>query len=307
MQIDIELVGKANRWSYQQPRIRIGRGPSCDVSLPGNEYPMISREHLALEVTGSGVTLSDMHSANGTFLNGARVATAAVASGDTLRLGSDGPELRIYLRQEAWQAAPQPSADRTVASSPPTAGSASPAARPEAGATRLDYGGTALSAPPQQASEPSAAAVRVSFGEVPPAEPPAAPAVTGRPNAESETGVEIVIERKLNQIRNLLAINLVGILILLCALFYQGQQIAKNKDAVADLQRNAENAVKQFTPALDARLSAFEKRVDGMDAKMQQAQDRFMNQMQQQMPKILDAYFNRKMEELKRQGAALKP
>lgn len=111
-----------------------------------------------------------------------------------------------------------------------------------------------------------------------------------------------MIERKLTQIRNLLAVNLVGLLILLFALFYQGQQIAKNNGAVADLKRGAESAVQQFTPALDARLSTFEKRMDGMDAKMKQAEDRFVERLNRQIPLVLDAYVNRKMQEVKRQA-----
>jgi pSer/pThr/pTyr-binding forkhead associated (FHA) protein len=313
MQIDIELVGKTNRWSYQQPRIRIGRDPSCDVSLPGNEYPMVSREHLVLEVTAAGVTLSDTRSANGTFLNGSRVTAGIVAAGDTLRLGGDGPELRIHLKEGAdWQTASSrpPDSDRTqVVGSQATLATAVGSATvlhagAAEGATQVDRSGTVFSAPGQQGSD-KGTGVRVSVGAPSQAESrPAAPVSAAPPpaNPELEPGVEIVIERKLNLMRNLLAVNLIGMLILLFALFYQGQQIAKNKEAVANLQKNAESAVKQFTPALDSRLSEFEKRVDGMDAKMQQAQDRFMDQMKRQTPVILDAYFNRKMEELKRQG-----
>ncbi len=102
MQIDIELVGKASRWSYEQPRIRIGRDPSCDLSLP--EYSMVSREHLALEVSGAGLSLMDTRSANGTYLNGTRVTAATITSGDTLRLGGEGPELRIYFKEVRPQA-----------------------------------------------------------------------------------------------------------------------------------------------------------------------------------------------------------
>ena len=97
MLIEIELVGKASRWSYEQPHIRIGRDPSCDLSLP--EYSMVSREHLALEVSGASLSLTDTRSANGTYLNGARVTAAAIISGDRLRLGAEGPELRIYFKE----------------------------------------------------------------------------------------------------------------------------------------------------------------------------------------------------------------
>ena len=98
MLVEIELVGQTNNWSYRKARILIGRDTKCDVSL--SEYPMVSREHAMLESSeDGGLTLSD-RSANGTFLNGKRLGAGIVHSGDTLRLGADGPELRIRLTQE---------------------------------------------------------------------------------------------------------------------------------------------------------------------------------------------------------------
>ena len=282
MLIEIELVGKASRWSYEQPRIRIGRDPSCDLSLP--EYSMVSREHLALEVSGASLSLTDTRSANGTYLNGARVTAAAITSGDRLRLGAEGPELRIYFKEIRPQATVLEGAAAAV----------SP------GATMFERSPMAVPAGEQQGSE---RASRVSFGSAPESSPADAPsAMPNNAIPEGEPGADIVIERKLTQIRNLLAVNLAGLLILLFAMFYQGQQIAKNKDAVADLKKGAESAVQQFTPALDARLSTFEKRMDGMDAKMKEAEDRFIERMNRQLPLTLDAYVNRKMEEVKRQA-----
>ena len=283
MLIEIELVGKASRWSYEQPRIRIGRDSSCDLSLP--EYSMVSREHLALEVSGAGLSLTDTRSANGTYLNGTRVTAAAITSGDRLRLGGEGPELRIYFKEVRPQATVLEGAAAAV----------SP------GATMFERSPMAVSAGERQGSE---RASRVSFGSAPPPESSPANAPSAMPNnaiPEGEPGADIVIERKLTQIRNLLAVNLVGLLIVLFAIFYQGQQISKNKDAVTDLKKGAESAVQQFTPALDARLSTFEKRMDGMDAKMKEAEDRFVERLNRQIPVVLDAYVNRKMQEVKRQ------
>jgi pSer/pThr/pTyr-binding forkhead associated (FHA) protein len=315
MQIDIELVGKTNRWSYQHQRVRIGRDPSCDVSLPGDQYPMVSREHVVLETSGAGLKLTDAHSSNGTYLNGSRVTAATLTSGDTLRLGVDGPELRIYLK-EAQAVAGSPQANGTRLSPLEQNAPGLPAtsiyggAPQDSGATMLERGPGAVSAEQQQASE---RAVRVSFGSPSQAEAKAAEpsAIPNHAAAEAAPGEEIVIERKLNQMRNLLAANLVVVLLLLIALFYQGQQITKTKDAVIDLRKGAESAVQQFTPALDARLSAFDKRVDGMDArldaKMKTAEDRFAERMKQQMPQVLDAYVARAMDKVKRQAEGMRP
>jgi len=104
MQVDIQLVGKSNHWVYQQRRIRIGRDSSCDISLNTEEFPMVSREHVVLELSNGVLTLSDPRSGNGTFLRGKRVTAGILSSGDTIRLGEDGPELRISLTDVAAQA-----------------------------------------------------------------------------------------------------------------------------------------------------------------------------------------------------------
>jgi pSer/pThr/pTyr-binding forkhead associated (FHA) protein len=99
MQVEIQLAGKPNRWIYQQRHIRIGRDSSCDISLPSAEYPMVSREHVVLEFNEGILSLSDPRSENGTYLRGQRVNSGRLQSGDTLRLGVDGPELQISLTQ----------------------------------------------------------------------------------------------------------------------------------------------------------------------------------------------------------------
>jgi DNA-binding SARP family transcriptional activator len=67
----------------------IGRAEDADVSLPGD--PAVSRRHAAVRVAGGGdVTVADLGSRNGTFLNGSRLAPpdgTAVRSGDLLRCG----------------------------------------------------------------------------------------------------------------------------------------------------------------------------------------------------------------------------
>lgn len=76
------LSGKSFR---VQNTLRIGRHPSNEVSL---EDASVSRRHASIEVTDEGVYVSDHGSANGTFVNGKRVADRLlVLSGDTIRVG----------------------------------------------------------------------------------------------------------------------------------------------------------------------------------------------------------------------------
>jgi pSer/pThr/pTyr-binding forkhead associated (FHA) protein len=44
----LELVGQNTRWSFNCDKISIGRDPNCDVVLPTEPYPMVSRSHLLL-------------------------------------------------------------------------------------------------------------------------------------------------------------------------------------------------------------------------------------------------------------------
>ncbi len=60
--------------------VRIGRDPECELALP---HPLISRVHAAVRYVGGAWYVED-HSANGTFLNGRRVASARLASGDVI-------------------------------------------------------------------------------------------------------------------------------------------------------------------------------------------------------------------------------
>jgi pSer/pThr/pTyr-binding forkhead associated (FHA) protein len=308
MLVEIELVGQTNNWSYRKARILIGRDTKCDVSL--NEYPTVSREHAMLELSeDGGLALSD-RSANGTFLNGKRLGAGIVHSGDTLRLGADGPELRIRLTQEfaATVLSEKPQADATVlqyveatAGKP---GNASAIAQGEAAETRIQVAGKETA--PWIADPPPAAdakPVRVALGEAPKPEIPRAVSAPSpaRP-ATLEVGDQQAMDKRLDSIRNLLAANLAVMVILLLVVLYQGQQINRNREALTGMHQEAQNAVKTFTPALDQRLRVMEQRMDGFDGKMKQAEDRFVERMNKELPSVMDKYINRKFEELRRQA-----
>ncbi len=52
-------------------------------------------------------------------------------------------------------------------------------------------------------------------------------------------------------------VNLVIILVLLGCNIWQSWELSQTRDEVQQLHAQAQNAVAQFTPALDARLSSF--------------------------------------------------
>jgi len=69
----------------------IGRDPDwCDISILETT---ISRKHCLLSKEGGRLTIKDLESSNGTFVNNERIAEAQLSAGDTVRLGS----ARMYL------------------------------------------------------------------------------------------------------------------------------------------------------------------------------------------------------------------
>jgi len=85
----------------------IGRAPTCDLAIVD---PTISRRHAELVCDDTGVTLRDLGSSNGTFVNGERTQSARLEVDDLVAFG------KVAFRLESF-----------VASTPPLAMSAVPA------------------------------------------------------------------------------------------------------------------------------------------------------------------------------------
>lgn len=62
----------------------IGRKADADVRIPLNQ---ISRAHCELAVNGNKVTVRDLGSSNGTFVNRQRVTEATLSAGDRITIG----------------------------------------------------------------------------------------------------------------------------------------------------------------------------------------------------------------------------
>jgi predicted component of type VI protein secretion system len=95
MEIEVGVIGGSARWVFSQPNVRIGTDPKCDISLAAGSYPSVAKEHVTLDMTNNAVKLATVGGA-GTFLNDNPAGEGfVVRSGDVLRLGLGGPELRI--------------------------------------------------------------------------------------------------------------------------------------------------------------------------------------------------------------------
>lgn len=86
-----EIVGAGNQIPIPAPGqiFHIGRDPENEVVLPD---PMVSSRHAVLAINYGKLTVTDLGSTNGVFINGLRVRAAQIQPGDVLTVG------RISLR-----------------------------------------------------------------------------------------------------------------------------------------------------------------------------------------------------------------
>ncbi|VUD53227.1 ABC transporter ATP-binding/permease protein [Thalassocella blandensis] len=63
--------------------ISLGRGTQCDIVFPGTH---LSRRHAEITISPSHLTIRDLNSANGTFVNDEKVDVSTVFAGDRIRL-----------------------------------------------------------------------------------------------------------------------------------------------------------------------------------------------------------------------------
>src|SRR4051794_13601728 len=129
--------------------IKLGKVPSAHLKL---DDETVSRMHAIIEVNGPGdVSIIDLGSTKGTFVNGQKVNKAKLQSGDTIVVGETRIELAIGVGDEAGD-------EPTRVSAPAhqdIAASAPPPARP-APASPMAQTMVAPSAPPPRPAAPAA-------------------------------------------------------------------------------------------------------------------------------------------------------
>jgi HD-GYP domain-containing protein (c-di-GMP phosphodiesterase class II) len=72
-------------------RLTVGRTADCDIRL---DDQAVSRRHCTIERRGGDVIVTDLASANGTFVNDRLVRSAAAGPGDLIQVGSTAIEVR---------------------------------------------------------------------------------------------------------------------------------------------------------------------------------------------------------------------
>ncbi|QEY13059.1 FHA domain-containing protein [Cellvibrio sp. KY-YJ-3] len=141
----------ANRVFPLKDVTTIGRSNECDISLPAAH---LSRRHAQLQVIDGMLFVKDLDSANGTFLNGKRVAEARVKRGDELRFdalsfGVMGPADDM-AKTTVRKAVPLEPTNSPAAS---TARKSSPAARPAVATRASSVSRSAAAAPAKPVAE----------------------------------------------------------------------------------------------------------------------------------------------------------
>jgi eukaryotic-like serine/threonine-protein kinase len=80
------LEGVSGKHEVNGESALIGRDRSCAIVVP---HPAVSRRHARITVTPASFLIEDLKSANGTYVNNARVESAKLQTGDIVRFGAD--------------------------------------------------------------------------------------------------------------------------------------------------------------------------------------------------------------------------
>ncbi len=97
----LELVNRSDGHVIALPEgacLTIGRVPQCEIHVQDQS---VSRRHCTVEAAGSEVIVTDLQSANGTFVNERAIESAKLQPGDMLRVGTALFECRLAGAPEA--------------------------------------------------------------------------------------------------------------------------------------------------------------------------------------------------------------
>ena len=79
--------------------LTIGRSETCSIRFDPNIERIASKQHAFVESRSDGFYIRDNQSTNGTYLNGARVESARLNSGDRVQFGRDGVTAVVQIEE----------------------------------------------------------------------------------------------------------------------------------------------------------------------------------------------------------------
>ena len=324
-EVTLELLSQGKSEKFTKPEIHLGRDPSCDCVFRSEDFPMVGRQHALLRSNGVGWVIEDLHSTNGTFVNQVRVDRHQLEPGDTLRLGSDGPEIRVQFVDLGFAetarmpglagttVSPIPGATLAPGGLPPTrpaelAAAATPpiaATKPhEPPSTRQATPAAPTIAKTKPSPPPPSGPMRtINVSEPEAAEPEPEVSTVAPPEQQEEISEEEdpMNDQKLSLLRNLVILMVGLVLVLGGIVISQMQQLSDIRQSIVDMRADGQQAMKRFEPELDNKMNKLESDMNAMDGKMQAAQEKFMKQIDAEMPKVLDKYIDKKMKEVNAQ------
>jgi len=83
--IVLQKNGSARQVTISTTPFVIGRSDASDLVL---DNQLVSRSHAVFENVGATMTIRDLHSHNGTYVNGERRESVALNNGDEIKIGS---------------------------------------------------------------------------------------------------------------------------------------------------------------------------------------------------------------------------
>ena len=83
--------------------LTIGRGDNCSVKFDPFGEKIASKQHAFIETKSDGYYLTDYNSTNGTYLNGQKISTAKLNSGDRVQFGKNGVEATVSITETVKQ------------------------------------------------------------------------------------------------------------------------------------------------------------------------------------------------------------
>jgi len=95
------LAGR--RFELTEGFFTIGRGERCNIRFDPLTERIASKEHCYIETKPDGFYLSDNGSTNGTFVNGERIQTVKLNSGDRLQFGKNGVTAAVEIETASSQ------------------------------------------------------------------------------------------------------------------------------------------------------------------------------------------------------------
>src|SRR5262245_6428534 len=101
--MDLLLVFLSGTHKGQRPEFRgprrlvVGRSPKADVPVLDEK---VSRKHCEIILAKNAVHVEDLGSANGTFVNGARIAVEKLKAGDRLRIAETETSVALFTNEE---------------------------------------------------------------------------------------------------------------------------------------------------------------------------------------------------------------